>query len=277
MTPADSRSTSSRRLLLFFVLAFGFSWAFWVPEALVAEGVLAGWPTLPALGAFGPSVAGFVMAYADRGRAGVSDLAARTVDTGFAPRWLVVALVLFPLLAVLALGYATSQGVEPAYPWAGDLVVLPAAFVFILLLGGPVQEEFGWRGYALDPLQGRLGATGGGAVLGLAWGLWHLPLFYVPTQTVYYNRPMWGLFVSIVMLSVLMTWVYNNTGGSLLVMLLMHTAFNWSHGMLPSLESDAGALAFLALQAVVTLAVVVYFGAGDLVRDRPAGAAPASD
>ena len=268
MTSTAPPSTSRSRLLPFFLLAFGWAWAFWVPEALVAAGLLDRWLTLPALGAFGPAFAGVVMTYADRGSAGVRDLAARTVDTGFAPRWLAVALVLFPLLAVLALGFAVARGVAPSFPWAGNLVVLPAAFVFVLLLGGPLQEELGWRGYALDPLQERVGATGGSVVLGLLWGAWHLPLFYVPSETIYYERPIAGFVVSITLLSVLMAWVYTNTGGSLLVMLLMHASFNWTHGMLPALESDPGSLAFVVLQALVTVAVVAVYGAGDLVLGR---------
>jgi len=267
-TRTGTDRTPARHLVLFFVLAFAWSWGLWGPQALVAQGVIEGWPQLPEVAAFGPSVAGIVVIFTTEGRAGLRRLARRTVDVGFALRWLLVALLLFPLITLIVVAVLWTQGTLPTFPWADDLVVLPAAFVYILLLGGPLQEEFGWRGYALDPLQTRLGAAGGSIVLGVAWALWHLPLFFIPTQTIYYNRPMWGLFLSVVLLSVLMTWVYNNTGGSLLVMLLMHTTFNWSNGMFPVLETDLGALLFLGMMAILTVAVVLVWGPTTLLRER---------
>ena len=262
-------SIPTRHLVLFFVLAFGWSWLLWGPKVLAAQGVIAGWPDLPEVAAFGPTIAGIVMVYASRGRMGVHRLVERTVTVGFPSRWVVVALALFPMLAGTTLLLATTQGVTPTAPWDDDLVVLPGAFVYILLLGGPLQEEYGWRGYALDPLQTRFGAAGGSVVLGVLWSLWHLPLYYFPTETIVYDKPFWGLLVSVTMLSVLMTWVYNNTGGSLLAMLLMHASFNWSQAMFlfPVLDRDVVSLIFFGVAAVVTVTVVLVWGPRDLVRD----------
>lgn len=257
--------TSAWHLLAFFLLAFGWSWALWGPEALVAQGRLESWPALPAVAAFGPTLAGLAMVYVDRGWAGLADLGRRTLSIG-SLQWLLVGILVFPVVTGAALLLAMRQGFSPSFPWAGNLVVLPAAFVTILLLGGPVEEEFGWRGYALDPLQARFGALGGSVVLGLAWSLWHLPLFYLPTETAYYDRPFWGLVVSVTLLSVLLTWLYNNTRGSLLVVLLAHTAFNWSHGMLPVIENEFYSLFYLALLALVVVVVVAVWGPRTLVR-----------
>jgi len=261
-----ARDTSGRRLLAFFLLAFGWSWAFWAPEALVSQGVIDRWPALPDVAAFGPAVAGIVMLFLDRGPEGLRELLARIVGTGLSLRWTVLGLLLFPAMAATIVLALAATGAAPELPWAGNLALLPLAFVYIFLLGGPLQEEFGWRGYALDPLQVRLGATGGSVVLGVAWTLWHLPLFFIPSQTIYYNRPVWGLALSVILLSVLMTWLYNNTGGSLGVVLLVHTAFNWSHGMLPVLQSDTGALLFLGGQALLVGLVVLVWGHRTLVR-----------
>jgi hypothetical protein len=137
-----------------------------------------------------------------------------------------------------------------------------------LLLGGPVQEEFGWRGYLLDPLQERLTPLGGGLAVGVVWAVWHLPLFYLPSATIYYENPFLGFVVSITLLSVLMTWVYNRTNGSLLPALLMHTSWNWAHGMFPVLDSDPASLAMVGFLVAATVVVVVYLGSKRLGKPR---------
>jgi hypothetical protein len=255
-----------RGVVIFLALTFGWSWGFWVPKALENAGLVASVPTLPELGPFGPSVAAFVLVTYAGGLGGARRLLARAVSLEFPTRWLLPALVLSPALVGGALVVAFLTDTVPSFPWTGELVVLPVAFVFILLLGGPVQEEFGWRGYLLDPVQARFGALGGGVAVGLVWALWHVPLFYIPGETIYYQRPFLGFAVSITLLSVLLTWVYNNTGGSLLPALLFHTTFNWSQGMFPVLESDPASLAFVVLLAAVTLVVVGYWGPRRLVR-----------
>ena len=168
------------------------------------------------------------------------------------------ALFLAPLVVGLSLAVAVATGTVPSFPWTGNPLVLPAAFVFILLLGGPLQEEFGWRGYLLDPFQARSSALVGGVAVGLVWALWHVPLFLIPSETIYYQRSFLGFAVSITLLSVLMTWVYNNTRASLLPVLLFHASWNWSQGMFPVLESEPASLAMVVLLAAVTVAVVAY-------------------
>ncbi|KAB1188616.1 MULTISPECIES: CPBP family intramembrane glutamic endopeptidase [Haloferax] len=255
-----------RRVGLFLVLTFGWSWAFWIPEAIAAAGLVQTVPDLPELGAFGPTVAAFVIVVYTGGLSGARRLARRAIQLDYPNRWLVFTVLFTPAIIAVSLGVAFVTGTTPSFPWAGNLVVLPIAFVVVLLLGGPIQEEFGWRGVLLDSLQNRLGALWSGVVVGLVWAVWHLPLFYIPSETIYYRNPFVGFAVSITLLSVLMTWVYNNTNGSLLPALLFHASFNWSQVMFPVLDSDPASLAFVVLLAVSTIAVVGYSGAKTLVR-----------
>jgi hypothetical protein len=193
-------------------------------------------------------------------------LLARAIQLDYSKRWLLVALLLPPAIVGGALAVAAATDTTPTFPWAGQPVILPIAFVWILLLGGPVQEEFGWRGYLLDPLQDRLTPVGGGLAVGLVWAVWHLPLFYIPSETIYYQNPILGFVVSITLLSVLMTWVYNITSGSLLPALLMHTSWNWAQGMFPILESDQASLTMVGLLILATIVVVMYSGPRRLGR-----------
>lgn len=136
---------SVRALGAFFLLTFAFSWLLWLPKVAIASDIALGGGTmetvlrsvsaLPEVGAFGPSVAAFVLVYATHGRAGVSRLVGRALDRSFDRRWLVPIFHLFRLLAAVALGVAVVTGFEPSLPWAGQPVALPIAFVWILLFG----------------------------------------------------------------------------------------------------------------------------------------------
>jgi hypothetical protein len=251
---------------VFLVLTFGWSWGFWVPKVFVARGLVQGVPVLPNLGAFGPTVAAFVLVtYAD-GWSGAKRLALRAVQFDYPKRWFIPALFLSPAIVFVSLTVAYLTGTIPSFPWRDNPVVLPIAFVFIFVLGGPLQEEFGWRGYLLDPLQERLSALGGGVIIGLIWAVWHLPLFYIPSETIYFRNPFLGFAVSITLLSVLMTWVYNNTNRSLLLVLLFHASFNWSQAMFPILDSDPASLTLVGLLVLAVVVVVGYWGPRRLVR-----------
>ncbi|MFC6723882.1 CPBP family intramembrane glutamic endopeptidase [Halobium palmae] len=253
-------------VVTFLVLTFAWSWGFWGPKVLLAQGVVEGVPVLPNLGAFGPTVAAFLLVAYANGFGGVRRLAGRAIRLDYPKQWILVALLLPPAIVGGALAVAVATGTTPTFPWADQPIVLPIAFVWILLLGGPIQEEFGWRGYLLDPLQERLTPLGGGLAVGLVWAVWHLPLFYIPSETIYYDSPFLGFAVSIVLLSVLTTWVYNSTNGSLLPALLMHTSWNWAQGMFPVLDSDPASLAMVGFLLAVTLVVVVYSGPKRLGR-----------
>jgi hypothetical protein len=255
-------------IVVFLVLTFAWSWGFWGPKVLLAAGVVKGVPVLPNLGAFGPTVAAFLLVAYANGFEGVRRLAGRAVQLDYPTRWILVALVLPPAIVGTALAVAVATGTTPTFPWADQPIVLFIAFVWIFVLGGPIQEEFGWRGYLLNPLQERLTPLGGGLAVGLVWAVWHLPLFYIPSETIYYQNPFLGFAVSITLLSVLMTWVYNSTNGSLLPALLMHTSWNWAQGMFPILDSDPASLAMVGLLVAATIVVVVYSGPKRLGQTR---------
>ncbi|SER43672.1 CPBP family intramembrane glutamic endopeptidase [Natrinema salaciae] len=268
--PTNSVQRGRRKIGVFLLLTFGWSWGFWGPKALAAEGLVESVPALPELGAFGPTVAAFVLVTYTNGISGARRLARRAVRRNFPKRWVIPALFLSPIIVFTALGVAIATDASLSFPWTDNPIVLPIAFGVIFFLGGPVQEEFGWRGYLLDPLQDRFTALGGGLAVGLVWAVWHIPLFFIPSETIYYQNPFLGFAVSITLLSVLMTWVYNNTNASLLPALLFHTSFNWSQGMFPILDSDPASLTFVGLLAFTTVAVVVYWGPARLVRtDSP--------
>lgn len=144
----------------------------------------------------------------------------------------------------------------------GDLGVRGVALVFPLLILGqlpssPLLEEFGWRGLMLPMLQGRWNALASSVVLGLVWGLWHLPLM------VAYGDPIVLYLLLIVPHTVLMTWVVNSARGSMLLAMLFHAGLSTA---LTTLYPGSRSVVEIVLTWLVAMVVVVRWGPRDLAR-----------
>ncbi|GAB7048341.1 CPBP family intramembrane glutamic endopeptidase [Catenuloplanes indicus] len=243
-------------VLSFFTLAFGLSWLCWVPYILSAHGLglvpdirfpggeiggqLIG--VLP--GAYlGPLGAAFIVTALAEGRAGLRHWAHRLTHWRVGWRWFFAVLLLVPiaiLLAPLALPKTWGTLTMPS------LIIL-AAYVPVLigqLITTAAAEEPGWRDFALPRLQDRFGPVLGTTILGLLWGAWHLPLFL--TEWGGPDKPWWlpVIFIaSCVPLSLVMTWVFNRTGQSVPLIMLLHAGINSTYSLIwpevfPTLESS---------------------------------------
>lgn len=249
----------------FFVFAYAFTWLVLLPTLFVHPLPI---PLVAfvAVAQFGPSLAAFVLAVRSGGWPAAGRLAKRALDFHIPLPWLLVVLVLPAALAAAAFYVNVGLGnPAPKTPLlAAPFAILPT-FFFILLLQGPVPEEFGWRGYALDRLQARWSALTSSVVLGALWGLWHLPLFFIPGVSQSY-MPLWSFLLMTVALAVLITWVYNNTGRNLLAVMLFHASINlWSFGVFPPLDlvpgsSQSGFHVLTALFVVAAAVVVAVWG-----------------
>ncbi len=219
------------------------------------------------LGGWGPLVAAFLVTYWDKKKEGVLELLRRGVKFRFGLTWYLVALFLFPTLIGGSLLLAVVTGESPPVMEAfAQPISIPIAFVIVFFTTGPLQEEFGWRGFVQDRLQGRWSALIASIIVGAIWGAWHLPLFFVPEMGFYYQRPIWGLLLSTILISIPIAWVYNNTGRSVLAAMLMHASFNWSHFLFPALDSDRAGLILFVVQAAVAVMVVLIWGPSTLTR-----------
>ena len=148
-----------------------------------------------------------------------------------------VALLLFPLASMLGSGFVGLFGGDLGTPpqvlaetsWTGILIV----FAVTLLFGGPLGEEIGWRGWLLPTLQTRLSPLLSSLIIGLVWGLWHLPLHLRGMYDGDMGTGLGGFMVRIAsscLLAVLFTWLYNRARGGLLVVILLHTSVNNTSG-----------------------------------------------
>lgn len=274
------QADDDQRAWQFFAVAFAFSWAFWIPNALASNGVvlpegvanfLAG-PLNPA--AFGPTFAAFLMTLLYQGGRGIVQLLRRGVSVRFRSVWL-AAILLLPLLVFSGSVFtAILAGVRTFDP---SVITNPPfaliAFFVILFTSGPLQEEFGWRGYALPRLQSRFNALTSSLIVGFFWWLWHLPAVFIPGRFMADNLPVFlALAVVIMLTSILFTWVYNNTDGSVLAALLMHTAMNWSIWIaMPNMRMDLPTAAFMIGFLAVAVIIIVKISGAAHLRRAPAG------
>lgn len=284
MGSAVTIRSSSTDLVPFFILTFAISWGFWSLPLLEAAGLVSNplSPTLTRLfGAFGPSVAAIVLAGAD-GRQALTRLLGRFGRWRVRPRWYAVALFLPAAVSLtgttvsILLGHPVPdfstppvRELYPLPPEAVDLgveILFPIVFVQTLLLSSPMGEEIGWRGYALPRLQSNRSALWASVILGVIWGVWHLPLFFVPGDPLGDTMLSTHLVV-IIAWSILFTWVFNNTDGSLLLVLLLHASFIVTDLFLSAAEP------ILFLDATITWGIVLIvlgiYGRETLVRRVP--------
>ncbi|MDR7279233.1 CPBP family intramembrane glutamic endopeptidase [Catenuloplanes atrovinosus] len=229
----------------FFSLAFGVSWLFWMPYLLSNHGLglepEIRFPDDPGIaqllgvlpGAYlGPLGAAFTVTALSEGRAGLRRWVHRLTHWRVGWRWFFAVLLIVPaaiLLAPLALPKTWGTMTMP-----GLLILLAYVPMLIMqIITTAAAEEPGWRDFALPRLQERFGPLFGTTILGLLWGAWHLPLFL--TEWGGPDKTWWLPVVFIagcVPLSLVMTWVFNRTGQSVPLIMLLHAGINSTYSLL---------------------------------------------
>lgn len=272
-----------RRSVEYVALTFAISLAVYLPiiasdRGLLSVEVPAG---LAAVGVLSPGIAALLLTARRRGTEVAWDLLGGLTRRRFGPRWWAATLLGPPGLigaaygTYLVLGGSVEQSstVEMLGD-AGAMAVVVLPIVVLVTLALALGEEVGWRGYLLPILQSRFSALGASLVLGVLWFLWHVPLAYLPEgANAAFPFPLWG--ASIVSLSVVYTWLFNNTGGSLLAVTLFHGGLNVWGGLVALHPSETGetisAVAITGTQVLLALVLVVAFGAATLSGGATAG------
>lgn len=241
--PRSTRSPASREggaasrraeLISFFALAFAFSWAVHVPLALSAQGVLDPKPPmwLHYVGSFGPLLAAVVVTVVSRGVAGCRELLGRVLRWRVGREYWLFAVAPVPVFAVIVLVTWVVGGAMPDLGLLGeaDYLGAPGALAVLLLwmVTFGLGEEVGWRGFALPRLQAGRSAFIASLVLGLFWAAWHLPaILYRDTYTAMGWLVVPMLLSVAVVGSVVYTWLFNGTRGSLLPVVVLHGLFDF--------------------------------------------------
>jgi membrane protease YdiL (CAAX protease family) len=215
-------------LVPFFVLTYLITWGiaalfFLLPGPFEAIfGKLSMSSPIFVVAVAAPTIAATLITFVLGRWAGLRDLYARLLRWRFGLQWYALVLV---GVAVLAYLVSRVAGAPSQVDLSTPLLVLN--FLLGQLILGPLGEELGWRGFALPRLLRRFSPLVASLILGLIWGVWHLPSFFV--STLVQSSLIIPVFLAgAVCMAILATWLYLHTGGSVLVSVLFHLAVNAS-------------------------------------------------
>lgn len=259
-TIREGSDRSSDGIVWFVLVAFVLAWAWSVPF-VVAGGTVEqgeGWPThVPSL--LAPLLAAVVVTGFTSGRSGTRELVRRMGRWRFSPVWWLVTVspVLILGLALVGMGLAGQR--LPAWSDFSMFNGLPVygvvpTFLMVFVLNG-LGEETGWRGFLQDRLQHRLNPLPSTLIVAVIWAVWHIPFFFILSTYTGFSPTTLIMFpLGLASGAVVLAWLYNHTGRSILAVALWHTFYNMA-------VATAGATDLV--QGVVTAAVMI--GASVLV------------
>jgi membrane protease YdiL (CAAX protease family) len=226
---------------LFFILALGWSWFFWIPLIFLKlvfntmPGII-----LYSIGGLGPALSAIYLVRTTQGKDERREFWRRLVDyKRVSWRWFLASLfipLLIAIFTVLIAPFFTTEYSNWQPMWL--VVQNPLIFVFFLvstLLFGPLPEEIGWRGYGLESLQMRYSAVQSSLIVGFFWALWHIPLFLTKDSAFAATYPLfspsfWLWAISLLSISIIMTWIFNHTEKSTLTAILFHFSMSAASG-----------------------------------------------
>lgn len=255
------------QLITFFLLTFLLTWAMWIPATLtkLSGGASALGPDHPLgqLGRWAPGIVAILLTGLMAGRQGLGELYRPPKIGRVNIVWYLFALLFQPVLFFLAKWIDTLFG--NAYIVTSPIASVteyPVAFliptIIISAIPGAFMEELGWRGFALPGLQNKNNALIASIILGLIWGIWHVPsmIFFGETNALNIT---WAV-VNFIPTTILFTWLFNNTRGSLLLVTLFHASTQYSNNFLGTIPTETENFIIW----LVAIAILVVFGTKNL-------------
>ncbi len=263
----DERMPRHRSPWIFFALTLMLATPFWLIGAVTAQSLPHGLGmNLPISSPMvvSPISAAIILVYREEKRAGVKRLLKSVFDLKRITHaiWYVPIILLMPLITLLSYGVMRLMGIplpDLHIPW----LMIPILFALYFIAA--VGEEAGWMGYAIDPLQGRWNALGASIILGSVWAIWHIPAFVQARDT-----PTWIAEQCLLLVAtrILMVWLYNNAGKSILAAILVHDLMNVSDALSPNYSSPYAPVIVGVVTAILAVIVTFLWGAKTLARFR---------
>ena len=266
--PIDIQKMASKNkksnIYRYFILTYLISWGLWSPFYF-SDTINEFW-VLP--GAWGPTLAALFLTYLDNGKKGLRALLRKLLIWKVPFKYYIFSVFGLLLIGIVSIVIHKLSGGNVPDPNAilkgmglseGQvilaIVLSPLFFLINTLLGGPVAEELGWRGYAQGMMQQYYSPNLSGLIIGFLWCLWHLPLIIFLPKAVGF-MPVLAYIPLMSAMGVIFSWLYNKTRGSVLLAILLHGGMNFTHGFLGAdVLSDKN---LLTIQVVLIILVAVF-------------------
>jgi membrane protease YdiL (CAAX protease family) len=245
--------------LLFILLTFIFTWSIEIPAALTKHGyfVIKVSKGLQTIATFAPGIVAILLSLVLNGSSGLKAFLKPIIKWRVNIYWYLIIVatgILLTGFSFLIFYLFINNQVKP------DTAFNILVYLLILIFFSPFWEEIGWRGFLLPRLQEKHSSLTAALIIGLVWGLWHLPGILAANpygdQSMYYFLI---IFIGCFALSILQTWLFNSTK-SLLICILLHDAVNsgaaYFYGNLKNNELRPFMI-FTALLILVAVIVVV--------------------
>ncbi len=240
------------------------------------------WNTIGTIGIFGPTIAGFLITQKYEGKDGSKKL----LRSGFNFRlpnkiWYFVAIL--PALMIATMTWLIFDLLGSSLPTPGsqqlddvDFLSFPviALFLFVFMFIFALGEEFGWRGYALDPLLERWNAVKTSLILGIIWALWHLPLFFITGigQNEELDRLGPIYLVNFILITIgltfIYTWLFSNSESNVLLVLVFHGATNALSALFNIWETAESMTLSVVLVWVIVISLIIYYGSDNFYKEE---------
>ncbi|MCR4776524.1 MAG: CPBP family intramembrane metalloprotease [Saccharofermentans sp.] len=260
---------STKYLVLFFALMLAWTWICgFIPVMFGFTGTGAG-TFIFYFGGGAPSVVALFLVFLTYPKDKIKDYFKRCISfrqTGW--KWPLITILVFTFLSAvsIAIGVGLLGYEMPTMDYIKAIAANPLNIFLVLLLSlisGPLNEEFGWRGYALDRLLVIFGFLKGSLILGFIWAIWHLPWYFTPGQAQYNllkDSPFHALMFipSVMMLSVFVSFVYVKTNRSILAGALVHMFSNLIGSQLLSSYTTEISMLIRYMNMAFFLGVIVY-------------------
>ncbi len=259
-------ATTVKEAYVFLGLTLVFSYfVFWGPLALfkipagsfVSEIKGPAWAiALFIIGGFVPSLLAIFLTWKKEGTTGLRILGRRITQLQLGCRWYgyTLLVVIAGTAGQLIMNTLLGNTINGHLFWAQLGSFLP------LLVIGPFSEEIGWRGYALGRLQTKWSALTSSLIVGLVWGLWHLPLFMmVGTSQHELRLPFIGFLVGFMANSIIYSWLYNNTKQSIWSAILFHWLYTCAFQVMSTWVTRSSLYNWLEYLPYMVMAAIVIW------------------